>query len=80
MSPSALTRGWSGSERQTAMLGCDGDDTSAAEADSQATPASTQTERDNPSYDDGSGAGSGQVSRPANYTQPSKSKHIENHI
>ena len=61
-------------QQQTAMVGCDGDDTSAAEADSQATPASTQTEQDNPSYD-GGGAGSGQASRPANnYTQPSKAK------
>ena len=60
-------------QRQTAKLGCHGDDTSAAEADSQATPATTQTERDNPSYD-GDGAGSGQASRPANFTQPSKAK------
>ncbi len=57
-------------QRQTAMLGCDGDDTStsAAEPDSQATPDSTQTERDNASYD-GGGAGRGQASRLANYTQ-----------
>ena len=51
--------------------------TSAAKADSQATPASTRPQQDSPS--DGSGGASGQAGRPADNTQPSTAMPQQSH-